>query len=393
MGVGLISEIGKVCHNKGNKMKRNYILIILSCFIIAACSSGKKRLEQGDYDEAVYKAVKRLQQTPQKEKAEKVLRQAYTLAVNEHTNVIAFHDKTDNPFKYDVMVHEYKQINMLNAAVRKYPMYADLVQLTDVSEELVLVNQEAAFAHKREAVRLLDLGSKPRAREAYSHMVQANSFLRGTASALELDQAQEAGTVNIALEFATNNRFFRDYNSDAVFNTVRNNFRSTRYRFLRVVEPGELRTAADEIVQIQMEDAHIGGVDFSKNVYEVKKENVYVGEAKTDSGEVIKVYGTVTADYIEYSKTINSRAQLMIQRLNGNTSAVVNRQVFPSTYCWTERWGSYRGDQRALSDAQLDFVKRSEPNPPNPDWIFAQTTAPLANRSIDFLRGQYSYLR
>ncbi len=49
-----------------------------------------------------------------------------------------------------------------------------------------------------------------------------------------------------------------------------------------------------------MDDAHIGGVDFSKHVYELKKEDVYMGEATTDSGEVVEVYGTVTADYIEY---------------------------------------------------------------------------------------------
>ncbi len=55
-------------------MKKKYILIALSCLLLAAFSSGKKRLEQGDYDTAVYKAVKRLQQKPQKKKAELVLR-------------------------------------------------------------------------------------------------------------------------------------------------------------------------------------------------------------------------------------------------------------------------------------------------------------------------------
>jgi len=49
-------------------MKKKYILIALSCLLLAACSSGKKRLEQGDYDTAVYKAVKRLQQKPQKKR-------------------------------------------------------------------------------------------------------------------------------------------------------------------------------------------------------------------------------------------------------------------------------------------------------------------------------------
>ena len=92
-------------------MKRNYILIAISCLLLAACSSGKKRLEQGDYDTAVYKAVNRLQQKPQLGKAEKVLRQAYTLAVNEHMEVIRFHDNMDAMFKYDKMLREYEMIS------------------------------------------------------------------------------------------------------------------------------------------------------------------------------------------------------------------------------------------------------------------------------------------
>ncbi|MFT4598061.1 MAG: hypothetical protein ACJAR8_001082 [Bacteroidia bacterium] len=374
-------------------MKRNYILIAISCLLLAACSSGKKRLEQGDYDTAVYKAVNRLQQKPQLGKAEKVLRQAYTLAVNEHMEVIRFHDNMDAMFKYDKMLREYEMISYLNAAIRRYPLYANLVTLTNVQNELSTVRQEAAMAHKLEGERLLTLDNKQRARQAYHHFVQANSFQAGVVSTKLLDNAQDAGTVNVVLEFANSGRFFRSYNTDEVFNTVRNNFKGTRYRFMRVVEPGELDGAPDDIIQIEMDDAHIGGVDFSKNVYELKKEDVYMGEATTDSGEVVKVYGTVTADYIEYCKTINSRAQLMIQHLDGNTSAVHHRQVFPSTYCWTQKWATYRGDERALTDSHLDFVKRSEPSLPNPEWLFGQTTAPLAARSVDFLRGRFSHLR
>ena len=374
-------------------MKRNYILIAISCLLLAACSSGKKRLEQGDYDTAVYKAVNRLQQKPQLGKAEKVLRQAYTLAVNEHMEVIRFHDNMDAMFKYDKMLREYEMISYLNAAIRRYPLYANLVTLTNVQNELSTVRQEAAMAHKLEGERLLTLDNKQRARQAYHHFVQANSFQAGVVSIKVLDNAQDAGTVNVVLEFANSGRFFRSYNTDEVFNIVRNNFKGTRYRFMRVLEPGELDGAPDDIIQIEMDDAHIGGVDFSKNVYELKKEDVYMGEATTDSGEVVKVYGTVTADYIEYCKTINSRAQFMIQHLDGNTSAVHHRQVFPSTYCWTQKWSTYRGDERALTDSHLDFVERSEPSLPNPEWLFSQTTAPLVARSVNFLRGRFSHLR
>ena len=374
-------------------MKRNYLLIGLSCLLLAACSSGKKRLEKGDYDTAVYKAVKRLQQKPNFTKAEKVLRESYTLAVNEHMNVIEYHDNTNNPFKYDRMVREYEMVSYLNSAIRRYPLYADLVGLIDVKEELVFARGEAALSHKAEGERLIAQNTKHRARDAYYQFVEANNFVEGTVSSKMLNEAQEAGTVNVVLEFSTRGRFFRNYSSDMVYSKVMTNFRNTRYRFMRVLEPGELDIIPDEIIEIEMEEAHIGRVDFRKNVLEVKKDDVYLGEAKTDSGEVVKVYGTVTAKYIEFCKTINTRARLMIRRVDGNTLAIQHQRVLPSSYSWNEKWANYRGDKRALSSSQLDFARRSEPNPPRPEWLFSQTTKPLVGNSIEYLREQYNYLR
>ena len=80
-------------------MKRNYLIIVLSALLLAACSSGKNRLENGDYDVAVYKAVKRLQQKPDHKKAEKVLREAYSLAVNGHMAKIEYNEQRTKNYK------------------------------------------------------------------------------------------------------------------------------------------------------------------------------------------------------------------------------------------------------------------------------------------------------
>ncbi|MBT8327653.1 MAG: hypothetical protein KJP21_08010 [Bacteroidia bacterium] len=148
-------------------MKRNYLIIVLSALFLAACSSGKNRLENGDYDVAVYKAVKRLQQKPDHKKAEKVLREAYSLAVNGHMAKIEYADKSNNTFKYDRMVNEYRSIARLNNAIRKYPKYAKLVTLTDVTDELIYSKNQAAEAHFREGHTLLNMNVKQRSRDAY----------------------------------------------------------------------------------------------------------------------------------------------------------------------------------------------------------------------------------
>lgn len=74
--------------------------------------------------------------------------------------VIRFHDNMDAMFKYDKMVREYEMIAYLNAAIRRYPLYAGLVTLTNVQNKLSTVRQEAAMAHKLEGERLLTLDNK-----------------------------------------------------------------------------------------------------------------------------------------------------------------------------------------------------------------------------------------
>jgi hypothetical protein len=373
-------------------MKQQYLIIMLSALTLFSCSSGKNRLEKGHYDVAVYKAVNRLKQKPDHKKASRVLKEAYTLAVNEHMGRIAYQDKSNNLFKYDRMVGEYRQISNLNNAIRKYPKYAKLIQLIDVSDELIFSKSQAAKIHVQEGDKLLNIGSKQRARDAYFHFIDANSFVPGSVSVQELDRAQEAGTVNVAVEFENNNNMFSGFQSADLYNGLFNGIKSTRYRFLRIIEPGS-DIEMDELVQVEMSDAFIGGVDFSRNKIEVSRDDVYLGEAETDSGEVVEVYGTVNADYIEFCKTINSRASIMIQRIDPTSAVVLRREVIPSSFNWTEKWATYKGDKRALSKSQLNFANRSEPSIPNPVWLFAQATEPLIGNGIQYFRNQYNHLR
>jgi hypothetical protein len=374
-------------------MKQHYIIFILSTLFLFACSSGKKRLEQGDYDNAVYKAVNRLQQKPNHPKAVAVLKEAYTLAVDEHMARIRNLDNSDNPLKYGQMVREYEQISYLNNAIRRYPKYAKVVQLIDVQEELNFTKKRAAISFEKQGEELLALGTKSDARQAYKWFKDANSFVNNHISPKRLQETREAGTINVLLEFENDRRYFRDFNTDMVFNDLRNNFKGSQYTFMRVVDLGDSRFDIDEVVYVELDDAQISGVNFSERIKTVVKDNVHMGEAKTDSGEIVQVYGSVKAEYFEYRKTITSSAALMIERLDAVSNSVQRRQVFPSTYSWTEVWADYRGDERALSKEQLDLACKREPMPPNPQWLFAQASTPLVAQSCNFLREEFRHLR
>ena len=315
------------------------------------------------------------------------------MAVDEHMQDARDLDATTNPFKYAGMLNAYEMVERLNNAIRRYPKYRKHLDLITVSEEIAFSKHKLAIAHKNQGDEFYNAGTKHHARLAHSHFVDANFYSPGVVSANRLAQVREDGTENIQIEFANSRSLFRSFASEMVFSKILNRFRSANYPFLRVVEPGDDRFKTDEIVQIELDEAAIGNVNYRERIIELSRDSVFLGNATTDSGEVVKVYGEVTADYFEYCKTISTNARIKVLKLDANTLSVNDRMLFPSNYNWTEKWATYQGDRRALSKEQIQFARRSEPMPPAHDWLFAQTAKPLVSKAANYLRNEYSYLR
>ena len=113
-------------------MRKLLLFIIPILLIIQGCSSGKAILERGQYEEAVYQSVKRLQQKPGHQKASKVLKTAYPLAVQELMREIEFLDKENRTDKHTLIANRYQRVENMNLAIRRYPNYGRLVVLSDV---------------------------------------------------------------------------------------------------------------------------------------------------------------------------------------------------------------------------------------------------------------------
>jgi hypothetical protein len=87
--------------------------------VLAACSSGKKAFDRGDYYGAVEKAVHRLKQSPTNSKSLKTLQEAYPLAVEyfetQANNAIASNDE----FKYKTAILSYNQANQMYELIKQ----------------------------------------------------------------------------------------------------------------------------------------------------------------------------------------------------------------------------------------------------------------------------------
>lgn len=362
----------------------------MSMLFVSACSSGKKQLEKGNYDMAVYTAINRLQQTPNHKKATSALVEAYDLAVKGHTDKIAFFQKTSDIFKHDAIVEEYGAIIKLNNAVKGYPQYTSILQLKNVDEEYIIAKNTAAATHEAKGDQLLKEESKQAAREAYKHYENANYYVNGMVSIAKMQEAQNKGTVVVKLNFINKRSFFKTFNTKLFYNEVRNRFKNTNHRFLYVME--EESMDFDEVIDIELNELIVSGIDNNKETKTYKKR-VVLREENSDSGGVVKHYGNVKADYTIYTRSISSSAYLMIQRARYSADAPEFSKMIPSTFTWTEQWARYNGDKRALTQEQLDMANISEPSIPNPLFLVEQATKPLIHDCSAFLWTQYNYLK
>src|SRR5690606_30183166 len=93
----------------------------LCVLLLQACSSGKKMLEKGDYDRAVYTAAERLKSKATNAKAIKTLSEAYDLATSRHLQRIKEAQLITTSFKWETIVNEYIALNNLAQTIENCP--------------------------------------------------------------------------------------------------------------------------------------------------------------------------------------------------------------------------------------------------------------------------------
>ncbi len=112
---------------------------VFAALLFAACTTGKKALERGNYDVSVFKAIDRLKSAPNNEEAKYVLQVAYDLAIKEHLRGIEESKLSNNDLKWESILAHYQKINQLSDEVNSSPTALKLINnpkkyLTEVED-------------------------------------------------------------------------------------------------------------------------------------------------------------------------------------------------------------------------------------------------------------------
>lgn len=376
-------------------MRLGHLLVFTLIVILSACSSGKKAYERGDYYGAVMKAINRLRQNQDHSKSIEILKEAYPLAVEYFESQANNEIASNSNFKWKNAIQSYSQINQLYEQIRQCPGCLKVVRNPkNYYAELGPLKEKAADESYNAGINALMKGTRNDAKQAYYNFADAQAFVPGYKDAVDyLDKAKYEATLKVIVEqiplpsrYNLSGGFFQDQVEE---------FLHTHYTdqtFIKFYTPIEAQSEqlpqADQILRIQFDDFSIGNTALKEKEETVTKDSVKVGEVKLE-GKLVPVYNTVKAKLTVIRKEVLSNGLLSMVVVDAKTNGILSHKKFTGEYVWLNSWARFNGDERAMSDKQLDLCKQKEVQPPGAQQLFLEFTKPIYNQLIPALRGFY----
>ena len=102
-----------------------------------------------------------------------------------------------------------------------------------------------------------------------------------------------------------------------------------------------------------------------------------------------KIYATVKATVFIYTKTITSNGVLDFRIIDAGSNSVISQEKLPGEFIWQTQWATFNGDERALTEEQLELSKLKEAPPPSPQALFIEFTKPIFDQMTQKVRDFY----
>ncbi|MFW5759852.1 MAG: hypothetical protein ACOCXH_02595 [Cyclobacteriaceae bacterium] len=377
-------------------MKIKYLIglsFLVSVLFFQACSSGKKAYQRGDYITAVNKAVDRLRRNPDHKKSREVLKEAYPQALQYYNGRIRNIQASNQLFKNVKVLEIYKILNTLHEDIQRSPGAMQVIPnaqsyFNEVREYTPLAAEERYQA----GVQALAGNNRQAGIEAYEHFMQAEQISRGYKDAAgKMEEALQMATLKVMVRQVSlpsvNYQLSIDFFQDQVYEFL---FHYDENRFVRFMSENDFHEAAppDQILEIMFDDFVVGQTNNFRDTKEYTKDSVVVATTKTREGEM-KVYGTVKASFTENRREVISKGLLSMRVIDAYNNQVIMHDKFPGEFVWISRWGSFNGDERALSEEQIKITKLEPLPPPPPQQLFIEFCRPIYGQLQNKVRQYY----
>jgi hypothetical protein len=368
-----------------------FATITLSVLIVA-CSTGKRALEKGDYDKAIYQAVNRLQKDTDNKKALSTLKSAYDFAIEDHQTKIREAKLSSDVLRWEQVIQEYEDLNRIADEIRKCPACREVVpEQNKFISELAEAKLNASDVRYARGLKLLAEKNRQSAKQAYLDFERAEQLYPNYKDAKQkMDDAYWAAVLKVVVEPVEVQRgvyeLSNEYFQNKIFEYLENYESKSFIKFYTPKQAKQTDLVPDQVLSLSFDDFVVGQTYVKERVEDVKRDSVKIGTSKDKD-----VYGTVTAKVSVFERTITSTGLLDFKVLDWRTKNIISQEKMPGTFVWKDQWGSYRGDERALSDNYLKIANKRESPPPAPQALFLEFTKPIFSQLTGKIKTFYSH--
>ncbi len=374
-------------------MIRYSLLFIFSiAILVSGCKTGKNSLEKGNYYEAVMQSVNRLRKNPDNKNAKATIQNGYPLALEYHQDVIARAKASQDQFKWEKVFDQYQLLNRLNDEIQRCPACrAQVSNRQDFTADAASASLKAAEVRYALGEQALGMGDRESAKQAFFHYQTAHRYQPNFRDVNnKMADAMQMATLQVLVEkiplhsqtLQLSNDFFQDQIGEYLINTRINDF----VMFHSLTRRQNMGRGFDHRIVLRFDDFVVGQHYVKETVEKISRDSVVINKPK--KGER-PIYGTVSAELRTFKKTVDSNGLLDFQIQDAQSGRVLVRDKFPGGFAWFCEWGSFNGDERALTKEQLAICKNRELAPPPPQQLFIEFTKPIYDQVVSRITQYY----
>lgn len=382
-------------------MKSKLFLFSFSFLILTVSlinCTGQRKLQKGNYEEAIERSISKLRKSPGNEKAAKTLNQAYNLEVKMKMEDVIRLKASSDIFKWEKIIVHYNRLNYLYDEINRCP--ACLKVIPDPNRYTAVLDEaktNAAATRYDLGIEQLKVNTMVSAQNAYRHFLQAKNYVSNFKDVdKQLQIAKEAGTLRVIMEHIPMHSRSMQISNEFFENKIQEYLYNLNYEFVRFYTPEDAQTyniKPHQYIQCRFDDFMVGQVTIHEKEQEVHRDSVIIKTETLPNKEKKNTYGTVRANLHTFTKTLTSSGLLDLRIVDANSGSIISQNKMPGTFVWETRWGWFNGDERALTNEQKNYIKQREAYPPSPQQLFIEFTKPIFNQVTGKINSFYSGYR
>ena len=269
------------------------VMMLIAVCLFESCTSGKQAYQKGNYDDAVLKAISRLRKNPNNKKASETLMQSYPLTISWHQDNIARAKQSNDDFKWERVITEYKQVNYLYEQLQRCPACLRLVvSPVHYAVELNEAREKGAAIRYQRGNEILERARTTRNRseaiEAYRHFEVAFNLMGEYKDARDkMVEAKFLATLKVVVEpipahrsLEISHEFFENKILEFIETMQVNEF----VQFYSLAEARNIGLEQpDQIIQLQFDEFVLGQIYMKEKEVQLSKDSVVLAVIKAQN--------------------------------------------------------------------------------------------------------------